>query len=405
MSISTIGQSISPSPTLRMNAIAAAMRERGEPVIHLGGGEPQSKAPIDALLAATSRINSGEVRYTPADGIPTLKQAIVRYTEQYYGRNVEPENVIASGGAKQAVMVCLQAILDPGDEVLFPSPYWVSYPEMVKLCGGEPIPVRAGDGGFYPRTEDFEARVKPRTKAMLINSPCNPSGAMFSDEFIAGIIRLCEERGIYLIIDDIYHRLVFDDKKPANCYEFAKDLGDDSKLVLVNGVSKSYAMTGFRIGWAVANKGLIDVMTNIQAHQTSGPSVICQVAAVGALDGDQSCVESLRLTLQNNRDMMVDRMRSVKGVKVSKPDGTFYCFVDFSAYVSDSVKLAEFLLDKAKVVTVPGSEFGMDGFLRLSYCGTMKDITAGVDRIRWALDHDSPAELFIGDQKLVRDWV
>ncbi|MEJ2144418.1 MAG: pyridoxal phosphate-dependent aminotransferase [Acidobacteriota bacterium] len=404
MSISQIARNISQSATLKLNETAAVLRAKGEPVIHLGGGEPKSKAPIDALITASSKLTTGEIRYTPTDGIPELKKAIIRYTEEFYGRVVPPECVIASGGAKQAIMVALQAVLDPQDEVLFPTPYWVSYPEMVKLCGAVPVGVEAEDGTFYPRIEDFELKASSRTKAVIINSPNNPSGAMYSAEFISDIVRFCEKRDIYLIMDDIYHRLIFDGRKPINCYEFAKKKGEGSKLILVNGVSKQYAMTGFRIGWAVANRKLVEVMSNIQGHQTSGPSALLQWAAVGALNGLQSGVESLRLTLENNRNILVSRLRTIDGVKVTAPDGTFYSFADFRAYEKNSTKLAERLLEKVMVVTVPGVEFGMDGHLRISFCGTIKDITEGVERIKWVLDPNAPNELFIGDRKLVRDW-
>ena len=404
MSISQIARTISASATLQLNEKAAILRAKGDPVIHLGGGEPKSTAPIDAILATTGLLSSAEIRYTPADGTVEMKKAIIRYTEEHYSRLVEPENVIASGGAKQAVMVALQAILNPQEEVIFPSPYWVSYPEMVKLCQAIPVPAPPEDGTFYPRLQDIEERVGSYTKAIIINSPNNPSGAMYSVDFIADIVDFCERREIYLIMDDIYHRLIFDNRKPINCYDYAHDLSENSKLIVINGVSKQYAMTGYRIGWAVANKRLIEVMTNIQGHQTSGPSALLQKAAVGAINGVQSCVEGLRLTLENNRNVMIDHLNSFDGVKVTKPDGTFYCFADFSVYNKDSTQLAEFLIDKVQVVTVPGVEFGMEGFLRLSYCGSIKDIQDGVERMKWALDMNSPNELYIGDRKLVRDW-
>jgi len=239
---------------------------------------------------------------------------------------------------------------------------------------------------------------------VIINSPNNPTGAMYPESFIAEIVELCEQRDLYLIMDDIYHRLIFDGKKPINCYKYAKKLDESSKLIVINGVSKQYAMTGFRIGWAVANKALIKVMTNIQSHQTSGPSALCQQAAVGALNGVQSSVESLRITLENNRNVLVDRLKSFSGVKVSKPDGTFYCFADFSAYDKSSARLAAKLLDKVRVLVMPGVEFGMDGYLRISYCDTIKDITEGIDRMKWVLDPNAPSELYIGNRKLVRDW-
>jgi aspartate aminotransferase len=404
MSISHIARTISESATLKLNEKAAILRDKGDPVIHLGGGEPKSKPPIDALVTAANQLATGEVRYTPADGTVALKKAIIAYTEEFYGRTPAPENVIASGGAKQSLMVCLQAILNPQEEVIFPAPYWVSYPEMVKLIGAVPVPVLPEDGTFTPRLQDIEERVTSYTRAIVINSPSNPTGAVYPAELIAEIVEFCEQRKIYLIMDDIYHRLIFDGRKPVNCYDFAKDKTENSRLVVINGVSKQYAMTGFRIGWAVANKKLVEAMTNIQGHQTSGPASLLQNAAVGALKGVQSSVESLRLTLENNRNVMMEQLRSFDGVRIIEPGGTFYCFPDFSAYNKDSNKLSEFLLDKVLVATVPGKEFGLDGHLRLSYCGSIKDVTEGIERIKWALDPNSPNELYIGERKLVRDW-
>lgn len=405
MSLSQIARSISASPTLKMNEKAAIMKAKGDPVIHLGGGEPKSKVPIDAIIATSAHLNTGEIRYAPADGTPELKKAILRYTEEHYHRLFAPENVMASGGAKQAIMVAMQAILNPQEEILYPAPYWVSYPEMAKLCGAIGVPVPAEDGTFYPRIQDFEQRVGSYTKAVIINSPNNPSGAMYSEEFIADIIDFCQKRDLYLIMDDIYHRLIFDGRKPISCYDYVKDLNESSKIIVINGVSKQYAMTGFRIGWAIGNKKLIEAMTNIQSQQTSGPSILLQKAAVGALNGIQTSVESLRITLENNRNIMVDLLNAFDGVKVTKPDGTFYCFVDFSAYEKNSNKLSEFLVDKVMVLTVPGAEFGMEGYLRLSFCGSVKEIQEGIERIKWALDPNSPTELFIGDRKLVRNWL
>jgi aspartate aminotransferase len=404
MSISQIGRTIEESVTLKMNERAALMRAKGDPVIHLGGGEPKSRAPLDAVVAASNLLNSGEVRYTPADGTPAMKAAIIRYTKDFYFHRVTPEQVIASSGAKQAIMVALQAILNPQDEVVFPAPYWVSYPEMVKLCGAIPVPAPPEDGTFYPRLSDITERVGSYTRAVIINSPNNPSGAMYDADFIREIVEFCEREDLYLIMDDIYHRLIFDGKKPVNCYEYAQDLGDKSKLIVVNGVSKQYAMTGFRIGWAVANPELIRVMANIQGHQTSGPPGVLQKAAVAAINGVQSSVENLRLTLRNNRNILLEHLGSFDGVHVTPPDGTFYCFADFSHYDKDSTRLSGFLLDKVQVVTVPGIEFGIDGHLRLSFCGAVKEITEGIERMKWALDPNAPNELYIGDRKLVRDW-
>ena len=228
---------------------------------------------------------------------------------------------------------------------------------------------------------------------------------MYSEQFIAEVVEFCDKKSIYLIMDDIYHRLLFNGKKAISCYKFLNKSIDESKLIVINGVSKQYAMTGFRIGWAVANRKLIKAMTNIQSHQTSGPSVVLQLAAVGAINGIQSGVDNLCLTLENNTRVMMEQLNAFEGVRAVQPDGTFYCFVDFSHYEKDSTKLSYFLLDKVRVITVPGIEFGLEGYLRLSTCGSIKDITQGIERIKWALDPNSPNELFIGERKLVRDWL
>ncbi len=405
MSLSQLARTIKESVTLKLNETAALLREKGEPVIHLGGGEPKSKAPMDAVIGCTSVLQTGDIRYTPPDGIPALKKAIIRYTEERYNKIISADNVIVSGGAKQAIMVLLHAILDPKDEVIFPAPYWVSYPEMVKLAGGVPVVVTPEDGSFHPTLREIAETVGSYTKAIIINSPNNPSGAMFSKDFIAEIVEFCEKKSLYLIMDDIYNRLVFEGKSAPICYDYMEKPFEQSKLVVINGVSKMYAMTGFRIGWAIANKELVEAMATLQSQQTSGPSAPSQWAAVGALNGVQSSVENLRMTLENNRNVMVERLRAIEGVKVTKPDGTFYCFPDFSAYMKDSQKLANFLLNKVRVVTVPGKEFGFEGHLRLSYCGAIREITEGLERIQWALDPTSANELYLGDRKLVRDWL
>ena len=404
MSVSQLARSIKASPTLRLNETAAKLREKGEPVIHLGGGEPKSKAPLDAVLNCGAQLNTGEVRYAPADGLPALKKAILRYTEENYGRMLAPQNVIASSGAKQSIMTVLYAILEPKDEVVYPAPYWVSYPEMVKLAGGVPVAVTPEDGSFVPTVPDIADNVGSYTKVIVLNSPNNPSGIMYPAEFIAEMVEFCEKKNLWLVMDDLYNRLVFDGKKAPNPYDYAKQDITQSKLVVVQGVSKMYAMTGFRIGWALGNRELVEAMTNIQSHQTSGPVTVSQWAAIGALSGVQSGIESLRLTLENQRNVMVERLAAIPGVHVTKPNGTFYCFPDMSAYMKDSQKLAELLLERVRVVTVPGKEFGMDGHLRLSYCGTIKEIMDGLERIKWALDPQAPNELILGERKLVRDW-
>ncbi|MDP2207868.1 MAG: pyridoxal phosphate-dependent aminotransferase [Bacteroidota bacterium] len=405
MNVSQLARSIPESPTLKLTEEARLLKEKGEAVIHLGAGEPKNKAPINAILSSAAKLNTGDVKYTPADGTPSLKKAIIRYTEENYNKMVAPENIIVSAGAKQAVYNLLFTLLNPQEEVIILAPYWVSYPEMVRMCYGVPVIVTPEDGSFHPRMQDIEQKVSSYTKAIIINSPNNPSGIMYSEQFIAEIIDFCERKGIYCIMDDIYHKLIFDGRKPISAYKHTKKDLENSKLIIVNGISKLYGMTGFRIGWTVAPKALTGILTNVQGQITTTTSVILQAAAEGALTGIQSIVEGLRLMIENNRNVMMQELQSFNGVKITKPDGTFYCLPDFSAYNKNSLELSQLLLKKALVVTVPGKEFGMEGHLRLSYCGTIKEIKQGIERIKWALDPNSPNEIFIGERKLVRDWL
>jgi len=388
-----------------MNEEAERLRQRGEPVIHLGIGEPKNKAPINAVLNSAAKLNTGDIKYSPTDGILSLKGAIIDYTEENYDRIPDPDNIIVSSGAKQSIFNVLYTLLNPQDEVIILAPYWVSYPEMVKMVQGIPVIVTPEDGGLHPRMKDILQAVGSATKAIIVNSPNNPSGLVFSDEFLKELVEFCEKKSIYLIVDDIYHKLVFDGRRPAPCYEFTEKEIDDSKIIVINGISKLYGMTGFRIGWAIAPEKLVRIMTNVQSQTTSCASVILQAAAEGALTGIQSIVESLRLTIENNRNIIMKELEAFNGVKVTKPGGTFYCLPDFSAYQKNSVELSELLLRKALVVTVPGKEFGMEGRLRLSYAGSVNDITEGIARIKWVLDPESPNEIYIGNRKCVRDWL
>jgi aspartate aminotransferase len=405
MILSHLARSIAESPTLRLNEEARILRERGEPVINLGIGEPKNKAPIMAVLSSASKLNAGDIKYTPPDGTPSMKKAIIRYTEDNYDRIVAPENVIVSSGAKQCLYNLFFSILNPQDEVIILAPYWVSYPEIVKMCYGVPVIVTPEDGTFTPRISEIERAVSSYTRAIVINSPNNPSGAVFSEQFIAQVVELCERKNLYLVMDDIYHRLVFDGQKAVPAYRFSNLDVDNSNIVVINGISKLYGMTGFRIGWVIGSRRLVEVMTNVQAQTTSCTSVVLQAAAEGALLGLQSIVENLRLSFENNRNVIMQELHSFSGIHTIRPQGTFYCLPDFRAYSSNSVELSQFLLRKALVVTVPGKEFGMEGYLRLSYAGSVKDITTAVERIKWALDPNSPNEIYIGDRKMIRDWL
>lgn len=404
MALSHLARSIQESATLALNEEAIRLKERGEAVIHLGIGEPKNRAPIAAVLAAAARLSDGNIKYTPADGLPSLKKAVIHYTEEFYDRLVAPENVIVCAGAKQAIFNLLFTILNPQDEVILLAPYWVSYPEMVRMLYGIPVVVTPEDGTFHPRLEEIELAVGSYTKAIIVNSPNNPSGAVYDDGFLADLVDFCRRKELYLILDDIYHRLVFDGRSPPNALRFSRQDLDDSKVIVINGISKLYGMTGFRIGWAVAARPVVEVMTNVQAQTASCPASILQAAAEGALTGIQTITETLRLTMQNNRDVAVRELESLPGLRIAPPAGTFYCLPDFRAFRSDSEALARFLLDKARVVTVPGKEFGMEGHLRLSFAGSPQELVEGIARIRWALDPSSPEEIYIGDRKQVRDW-
>lgn len=405
MKLSKLASEIVESPTLALNEEARLLRERGEAVINLGIGEPKNKTPIAAMLASGAKLSSGEVKYTPPDGLPSMKKAVIRYTEENYDRLVAPENVIITNGAKQSLYNIFYSILNPQDEVIIVAPYWVSYPEMIRMCMGIPVVVTPEDGTFTPRFEDIERAVTSSTRAIVINSPNNPSGAIYPAELISKLVDLCERRGIYMVCDDIYHKLTFNGNVAPPAYSFTKKDIEDSHIIVVNGVAKLYGMTGFRIGWVVAPKQLVRVMTNVLAQTTSCVSPIAQAAAEGALNGLQSVVEALRLQIQNNRDVVLQEMKTFNGARLIEPQGTFYVLPDLRAFNTNSVEVSKFLLKKAMVVTVPGKEFGMEGHIRISFAGSVKDITEGIARIKWALDATSPNEIYIGEKKMIRDWM
>ena len=402
MHISRLASELNDSPTLALNAQAAALREQGRPVIHLGGGEPQSPAPQAAVLAGIAKLQDGRVKYTPVGGTKRVKAAVIAYTSQHYGKTPAPAEVLVSGGAKQALYNFLLAAVDPGDEVLLPAPYWVSYPDMIRMAGGKPVIVAPPKGSFEPLASDMKAAVTAKTRAIILNSPNNPSGTVYSQELVRELVEFCESRGIYLVMDDIYHQLVFAGAQTVSCYKFAKK--DSSNIVVINGISKLYGMTGFRIGWSVACKELTSAMNRVQGQTTSCPSDLSQECAAAALEGDQQCVLDLRAALQENRDTLLAGLAGLKKLKVNPPKGTFYCLADFSAYNADSSALCKFLLENVLVVTVPGKEFGMEGHLRLSYCGKKEDIIEGTRRICWALDETASREITIGGKTVTRTW-
>ena len=405
MRLSKIASEIAESPTFALNEEARMLRERGEAVINLGIGEPRNKTPLSAVIASAAKLTSGEVKYVAPDGVPSLKKAVVRYTEENYDCLVMPENVIITNGAKQSLFNIFYSILNPGDEVVVLAPYWVSYNQMIKMCQGVPVVVAPEDGTFTPHFEEIERAVTSSTRAIIVNSPNNPSGNIYPPELIEKIVAMCESRGIFMVCDDIYHKLTFDNHKAVPAYHFAKKDVENSHIIVVNGVAKLYGMTGFRVGWVIAPRELVRVMTNVTVQITSGVSPVSQAAAEGALTGVQSMVEALRLQIQNNRNVLLQEMKSFNGVRLIEPQGTFYALPNICVYDNDSVAVSKFLLKKAKVVVVPGKEFGMEGHIRISFAGSANEVTEGVSRIKWALDPTSPGEIFIGDKRTVRDWL
>ncbi len=284
MKLSKLASDIAESPTFALNEEARLLRERGEAVINLGIGEPKNKTPIAAVLASAAKLTSGEIKYTPPDGLPSMKKAVIRYTEENYDRLVAPENVLITNGAKQSLFNIFYSILNPQDEVIVIAPYWVSYTEMIKMCLGIPVVVTPEDGTFTPRFEDIERAVTSSTRAIIVNSPNNPSGAIYPAELIEKIVKMCEKKSIFMICDDIYHKLTFDRNKAVPAYQFTKTDIENSHVIVVNGVAKLYGMTGFRIGWVVAPRDLVRVMTNVLAQTTSCVSPLAQSAAEGALE-------------------------------------------------------------------------------------------------------------------------
>ena len=404
MKISDLAASVSESATMKFNERANQLRAEGKPVVHLGIGEPKNRAPETALAASSDKLQDGYIKYTPAAGLPSLRRAIADYTTELYGREVPPTNVIASNGSKHALFNVLMAIVNPGDKVLMPVPYWVTYPEMVKLVRGVPSFVQPEPGSLVPDVDSVIKAVDDNTAAILLNSPNNPSGMVVGGAFLEKLVGFCEQRDVYLIMDDIYRDLVFDGGEAPSAYRYTnKDL-DSSHIIVIHGVSKLYGMTGFRLGWSIAPELVTSAINRLQGQMTSNASVISQAAAEGALSGDQNVVEELRLHLQANRDRLLDELADLEGLKVERPQGGLYSFPDFSAFNPDSLALSEFLLEKALVVTVPGVEFGMEGYIRLGFAGSAEDVVEGARRIKWALDPGQPTEIRMGDQVVTRDW-
>jgi aspartate aminotransferase len=402
----TFSQQISQvevSPTLALNETARKLRQEGADVINLGIGEPLNDCPEEAVALAKAKLITRQVKYGPTSGNQTLKEAIQSYTQEHYGRTPQLKNITVTIGAKQAIFNLLQVLINPGDEVILFSPYWVSYPEMVKLARGVPVVVETGDR-FFPTMEDLERAVTPKTKAVLMNSPNNPTGAVYPPEFVAALVDFCESKSIFLLMDDIYHQLVFESAEWVPGYVFTSKPFDKSYIVVINGISKTFGMTGFRIGWAIGPDAVIQAMNKIQGHSTSGASGVLQEAALGALKTGSKTSSDLQAFIQTNRDILIKALKEIKGLDIAEPGGTFYCFPDFSALLPDSQQLAALLLEKAFVATVPGAAFGKEGHLRLSYTCSREEIVESAKRIRWVVDRDFSPEIIISGKPVQRDW-
>jgi len=382
---------VRPSPTLAVTARAAALRAAGRDVIGLGAGEPDFDTPEHIKEAAIRALREGLTKYTPVDGLPALKKAVCEKLRRENGLAYAPEQILVSCGAKHSFYNLAQALLDPGDEVVIPAPYWVSYPDMVLLAGGEPRIVSAGlDQGFKLTPAQLEAAIGPRTRMVVINSPSNPTGAAYSRAELAALGEvLLRHPEVVVVSDDIYEHILWSGEPFVNIVNACPEL--QPRTVVINGVSKAYAMTGWRIGYAAGPEPLIAAMRKIQSQSTSNPTSIAQAAAIAALEGDQGCVTAMREAFKERHDYVVGRLNAMPGVRCRPGEGTFYCFPDFSEAiarmdgVADDVRLAEWLLEEAGVAVVPGSAFGAPGHVRISFATGLDQLREALDRIERAL--------------------
>ncbi len=380
---------ISPSVTLEITAKAKEMKDKGIDVIGFGAGEPDFNTPSNIQNAGIEAIHSGNTRYTATSGIPELKRAICEKLKRENNLEYKPSNIIVSNGAKHSIFNALFAILNPGDEVIMPVPYWVSYPEFIRLCDGIPVPIEAKEeNDFKFDVKDLEAALTHKTKVIILNSPSNPTGTAYNSEELKAIADWAVKHNIFVISDEIYEKLIYDGYKHVSI----ASLGEDIKrlTVVVNGMSKAYAMTGWRIGYAAADEEIVKVMTNIQSHTTSNPCSISQYASVEGLTGDQSVIEDMKEQFVKRRDYMVEKINSIEGLSCKKTIGAFYVMANISKikgrtirdkFINSSLDFANLLLEEAKVAVVPGSAFGADDFIRLSYATSMRNIEEGLRRI------------------------
>lgn len=374
---------------MAIDALAKQLRAEGVDVLGFGAGEPDFNTP-DHIKAAADRAIAGNLtRYTPASGTLELKEAVCKRMKEDFGLDYRPSQVVVSGGAKHCVYLALRALINPGDEVILPAPFWVSYLELIKMAGGRPVIVTAGERDRFKITaEQLSAAITPRTKALMLNNPNNPTGMVYGREELEAIARVCVEHDIYVISDEIYYGLLYDG---ARCTSFAV-LGEDAKerTILINGVSKSYAMTGWRIGYLLANPQISGVVGNYVSHSTGSPCTVSQAAAVAALNGPQDCVEEMRKAFEARRNYMVGRINRMEGVSCLKPEGAFYVMMNVEKLLGKTLhgeqirNCGDFctaLLKHGLVATVPGTGFGAPGFVRWAYAASLETIEKGMDRL------------------------
>jgi aspartate aminotransferase len=383
---------IKPSPTLAVSAKIKAMKAQGIDVVGFGAGEPDFDTPDNIKAKAIEAINAGFTKYCPVEGIPELKEAIVEKIKKELGLEYKTSEVIVSCGAKHSIYNALMSLVDEGDEVLIPAPYWVSYPDMVLLCGGKPKIIKTKEvEGFKLDPDKLKRAITPKTKVLILNSPSNPAGVTYTKEELEDIANvLLKHKKVFIISDDIYEKLIYDGLKFSNIVQACPELKE--RTIIVNGVSKTYSMTGWRIGYALGPKPVIDAMINIQSQSTSNPTSISMKAAVEALKGPQEAVENMRREFEERRNIIVEGLNAIEGVKCLKPKGAFYVFPNISStfgkkspskkLINNSLSFSEALLEEAKVGVVPGAEFGAEGYIRLSYATSRENIKKGLERIR-----------------------
>jgi len=379
-----LAQKISASPTIAMNDKAKQLAAEGHSVIGLAGGEPDFNTPAHIVEAAIQAIRAGETRYAaPSKGITPLLEAIAAKMERDNHVRVNPmSDVIVTPGGKLALFLALKAMLDPGDEVLIPAPYWVSYPSITQMVGGVPVTVEtSSDDNYRLRLEHLREHITPRSKALIVNSPCNPTGHMLSSEEIEAIATLALEEDLYIISDEIYEKLNFDGR-PAVSLASIPDIAD--RVIIINGMSKAYAMTGWRLGWLAGPTELIGVAGKFNSQTATSAATFTQLAAVAALNGPQDCVERMRQSYQERRDFIVDAFNSIPNMSHPDIEGAFYAFPKVDETSKTSEEVANIILDEAVVVGVPGSAFGItkDAHIRFSFAEDMNKLTEAVDRIR-----------------------